>query len=73
MSGECDKCGEHALECNCLSSTSDISKEVMAKLECDLLHEKFPFMIENIFYPQIVWFCKICQSEKFSKIKKNKL
>lgn len=57
MSGECDKCDEHALECVCdeesLRTISPLSQKLMDSLHCMLIHSKIPKRTED----GIVWVC----------------
>ena len=51
MSDECDKCGEHALECQCAHNTGDMSIRIMEALlnspEEDVRH--FPDAMMRVF------------------------
>ena len=42
MNGECDKCGEHALECKCKNTKKNINRKITfedRKIIEDLLHK----------------------------------
>ncbi len=57
MSGECDKCGEHALDCVCnedLTTISPIPESLVRHLYCSLYHSAVLKRVEGI----AKWVCK---------------
>lgn len=53
MSGECEKCGEHALECGCHWSQTEKGKKQLL----DIINEKFSFKKDGAIY------CRECKNE----------
>lgn len=57
MSGECDKCGEHALECVCLNASEQQLLKITSNLTWDYLSFIKKEQIDSITIADIRWFC----------------
>ena len=49
---------------NDLTASLSIPVEVQKLLECNLLHEKNPMMVEN---RKIIWKCEICENQSIKQ------
>ena len=63
MSGECDKCGEHALECEC-KMKREFSEQKLLKLTSCLMvdylkyHLDHSLELENLTFGDIAKYCR---------------
>lgn len=69
MSGECDKCGEHALECRCYERCQCDKHPSTHEHEFDMIFSEFG-MLDTILIEEAVAVCKTCK-DKFNFIKRN--
>ncbi len=58
MSGECDKCGEHAVECGCSRRWYETEEGKQQLL--DIINKKFSFGKDGTIY------CRECKNESIA-------
>lgn len=70
MSGECEKCGEHCLDCKCYEKCKCYKHPATHPQEFDMLISEFG-MMDNVLIQEIEATCKVCH-DKFNFTQQDK-